>query len=141
MASLCQDCDNDVFFSCKWVMRGREIQGWDATPIKGNRNQLDTFEVKGCPNFIKQKDKVRYCKICGRKLLVMQKEYCGEICEKEGQKRKRVAGKPIKRCAICGEELPKNKQRFCSDKCYKISFNAEARKKYRQKTSEDLKNV
>ena len=119
-------------------MKGKPVPGWEAKPVKGKKGHFDTFEVKRCPDYVRQKEKVRYCKVCGRKLLVMQKEYCGETCAKEAQKRRYMAGKPIKKCIICGKELPKNKQKFCSEECYRISFNKDNQKRYRKKTSESF---
>lgn len=59
MASLCETCDREVFFKCRWVMDGYPVANWNAQFIKSRkRGQLDTFMVISCPNYLKEKRKL-----------------------------------------------------------------------------------
>ena len=137
MSSLCETCDREVFFKCPWVMKGKAVTGWNAKFIKNKRGQFYTFQVISCPDYIKERERIRNCKICGRKLLPAQRDYCGATCAAVAAQRRYEEGKNRKNCVICGKPLPKNKQKFCSKKCYQISFNADARKRYRKKIAKE----
>ena len=141
MSSLCETCDREVFFKCPWVMKGREVPGWEAKFIKTKKGQFDTYKVISCPNYIKEKEKTRHCKICGRKLLVAQRDYCGATCAAVAAQKRYEEGKKRKNCLICGEPLPKNKQKFCSKECQKKSLNEDNRARYRNKIAKEFENA